>query len=415
MSRVLSLLSSLERDAKLLISARALRSFIGGLISVIFTIYLSKLGVQPLTMGLLFTVTTSIAAARSLVEGVLADRFGRKPFLFLLNGIIAVSGVIYASTRNLAVLLPTSALGGLGSMYLSSPSEQAMLSEKTTDRERTTLFSIASFISTISSMFGAFSAGIPDFFQTRLGFEEIHSYQPIFILAALIGLACIGLTIPLREERRRPLEKRDDEEEVIEEEVEYEETGKILSRFAVVVAFDALGGSFIGRFLSYWFYIKFGVGPGKIGTLFGASRLLSALSYILGLKMARRIGTVNATVLSRLPVVGVNLILPLIPTYTVAALLQGFKSAFSMIDVPLRQSYLMGITRRSRRASVAGASSTAMRVAATVAPTLSGYFFQYVSIMLPFFLGGTFQLTSAVLLWVLFKDIKPPEERGKRN
>ena len=410
MSEVISLLNSLERDAKLLISARALRSFIGGLMSVVFTIYLSKLGVLPLTMGFLFTVTSSFAAVRSLIEGVLADRFGRKPFLLLLSGILTASGIIYASTRNLAVLLCTAALGGLGSLYLTSPSEQAMLSEKTTDRERTTLFSIASFIGTMSGMVGSFSAGIPYFFQTRLGFDDIRSYQPVFILVAIVGLVSMGLTMPLREEGRRRASGRSQAVGVVEEEG-YEKTGKIMSRFALVITFDALGGSFIGSFLSYWFYIRFGVGPGKIGTLFGASRFLSALSYILGLKLAKRIGTINATVLSRLPVVGVNLIIPLVPTYTVAALLQGFKSAFSMIDVPLRQSYLMGVTRRSRRASVAGASGTAMKVSSTIAPTISGYFFQYLSIMLPFFLGGSFQLASAVLLWVFFKDIKPPEER----
>jgi len=142
MSEVLSLLGSLERDAKLLISARALRSFIGGLISVIFTIYLSKLGVLPLTMGFLFTVTSFIAAIRSLVEGILADKFGRKPFLLLLSGLLTIAGFIYAFTRNITVLLCTAAISGLGKMYISSPSEQALLSEKTTDEERTTLFSI---------------------------------------------------------------------------------------------------------------------------------------------------------------------------------------------------------------------------------------------------------------------------------
>jgi len=68
MGAVLSLLNSIERDAKLLLSARALRSFIGGLVSVILTIYLSKLGVLPLTMGILFTATSFFAAVRSLVE-----------------------------------------------------------------------------------------------------------------------------------------------------------------------------------------------------------------------------------------------------------------------------------------------------------------------------------------------------------
>ncbi|RLG44413.1 MAG: hypothetical protein DRN92_08070, partial [Thermoproteota archaeon] len=152
---------------------------------------------------------------------------------------------------------------------------------------------------------------------------------------------------------------------------------------------------------------------GKIGTLFGASRFLAALSYILGLKLAKNIGTINATVLSRLPVVGVNLTIPLVPSYTAAALLQGFKSAFSMIDVPLRQSYLMGVIKRSKRASAAGASSTVRMISATVAPTISGYLFQYVSIMFPFFVGASFQLASAVLLWLFFKDLKPPEERER--
>jgi len=405
MNEVISLLNSLERDAKLLILAQALRSFIGGLVSVIFTIYLSKLGVLPLTMGLLFTTTTSFAAVRNLIEGVLADRFGRKPFLLLLAGILTVSGLIYASTRNLTVLLCTAALGGLGLMTLTSPSEQAMLSEKTTDKERTILFSTASFIGTLSSMIGCFSAGIPSLFEAYYGFDEIQSYQPVFILIALVGLVSTGLLIPLREEKKRRTSKD------VEKDERYEKTGKILSRFALVVAFDSLGGSFVERFLSYWFYIRFGVESGGIGTLFGVSRFLSALSYILGLKLARRVGTVNATVLSRLPVVGVNLVIPLVPTYIIGAFLQVFKSAFSMIDVPLRESYLMGITRRSKRASAAGASHTAMMVTSTVTPTLTGYSFQYISIMLPFFLGGSFQLASAVLLWFFFKDVKLPEER----
>ncbi|RLG53665.1 MAG: hypothetical protein DRO00_03415 [Thermoproteota archaeon] len=410
MSEVFSLLGPLERDAKLLISARALRSFIGGLVSVIFTIYLSKLGVLPLTMGFLFTVTLFIAAIRSLVEGILADKFGRKPFLLLLSGLLATAGFIYAFTRNITILLCTAAISGLGKMYISSPSEQALLSEKTTDAERTTLFSIASFMDSISSMIGSFSAGIPRFFQTRLGFDEIKSYQPVFILIGIVALASMIVYLPIREER----DCKEQKPQVIENiEEEYDETKKIISRFSLVVAIDALGGSFIGSFLSYWFYIRFGVGPGKIGTLFGASRFLAALSYILGLKLAKNIGTINATVLSRLPVVGVNLTIPLVPSYTAAALLQGFKSAFSMIDVPLRQSYLMGVIKRSKRASAAGASSTVRMVSATVTPTISGYLFQYVSIMFPFFVGASFQLASAVLLWLFFKDIKPPEERER--
>lgn len=186
-------------------------------------------------MGILFTASALIVALRSLIEGVLADRFGRKPFLFLSNGIITISGIIYAFTCDLAFLLLTSALEGLGSVYLSSPSEQAMLSEKTVDEERTALFSIASFISTVSSMFGAFSAGIPSIFQTHFGFDEIRSYQPVFIIVAFIGFAGVALTIPLREERWKEFSKKYEKMKAGKEEI-YEDIGKILSRFAPAVA-----------------------------------------------------------------------------------------------------------------------------------------------------------------------------------
>jgi MFS family permease len=178
------------------------------------------------------------------------------------------------------------------------------------------------------------------------------------------------------------------------------------------VAVDIIGGSFIGNFLSYWFYLRFGVGPGKIGALFGASRFLAALSYVLGLKMAERVGTIRATVLSRIPVVAVNVLTPLVPSYTLAALLRGFMSLFSMIDVPLRQSYLMGVIKSRRRASAAGVVTVVSRATSAAAPFLTGYFIEYVSISLPFYIAASFQLASAGLMYYLFKDIKPPEEEN---
>jgi len=40
------------------------------------------------------------------------------------------------------------------------------------------------------------------------------------------------------------------------------------------------------------------------------------------------------------------------------------------------------------------------------------YFFEYVSIALPFYISSSFQLASASLMYFLFKDIKPPEEES---
>ena len=63
---------------------------------------------------------------------------------------------------------------------------------------------------------------------------------------------------------------------------------RLLAKWSAVIAIDIIGGSFISNFLSYWFYLKFKVGLGMIGTLFGASRLLAVFSYYLGFWMSMR-------------------------------------------------------------------------------------------------------------------------------
>jgi len=401
----LSALRVLNRDAKILVLTRAFRSFSAAILTVSFSIYLSKLGASPITIGLVFTGSSLFSALRSLLEGVVADRYGRKPILLYTAGLMIAGGVIFSVTRSLGILAFTAVVFSVGGRLTYTPAEQAMLTENVSSEDRTTAFSINSFIGTMAAVFGSFAAGLPELLQAR-GVPEIASYRPIFIIFAAAGVTSL-MFFTLIEETIDKAGSTDVEEEV--EEMDADER-MLLMKWSGVVAMDIIGGSFIGNFLSYWFYLKFGVGPGKIGTLFGASQLISAFSYILGLKMAARVGTIRATVLSRIPVVAVNILTPLMPSYTLAALLRGFMSLFSVIDVPLRQSYLMGVIKSRRRASAVGVVTVVSRATSALAPLLTGYFIQYVSIALPFYIAASFQLASASLMYIFFKDIRPPEE-----
>lgn len=407
MSGGISALRGLGRDAKILVFTRAVRSFSAAILTVGFSIYLSKLGASPVAIGLVFTGSSLFSAFRSLLEGVVADRYGRKPILLYTAGLMIAGGAVFSVTRNLPALMVTAVVFSVGGRLTFTPAEQAMLTEKVSSEDRTTAFSINSFLGTIASVFGSFAAGLPELLQAR-GVPEIVSYRPIFIVFALAGAITLVFFLFI-EETFDTTGSVDEKEEA--EEMDVDERA-LLMKWSGVVAVDIIGGSFIGNFLSYWFYLRFGVGPGKIGTLFGASRFLAAFSYVLGLKMAERVGTIRATTLSRIPVVAVNVLTPLVPSYTVAALLRGFMSLFSMIDVPLRQSYLMGIIKSRRRASAAGVVTVVSRATSAAAPFLTGYFIEYVSMALPFYIAASFQLASAGLMYFLFKDIRPPEEEN---
>ncbi len=365
---------------------------------------MSKLGASSTQLGLMFTAMALFSALRSLGEGLIADRFGRKPVLLLTAVMMTIGGLIFTVSRDLRVLTISAIIFNIGRYLPFTPAEQAMLTEKVPSDKRTTAFSVNSFVGTMSGVFGSFAAILPDVLRGR-GVAELASYQPLFIIFSLSGLISTLSYMMITETYENHVE----DEQVEDEQISADERW-ILSRWSLVLALDVIGGSFIMNFTSYWFYTKFGVGLGQIGTLFGFSRIIAAGSYYLGLRMARGVGTIRATVLSRVPVVIINILTPLTPTYAIVAYMRGFMSLFSMIDVPLRQSYLMGVIKSKRKASAAGIVAVVSRFTAAGAPLLSGYIMQFISIDLPFFLAASFQLASASLMYFIFKDVKPPDE-----
>jgi MFS family permease len=316
---------------------------------------------------------------------------------------MTVGGLVFVFSRNIVILTVSAVIFTVGGRIPYTPAEQAMLSEKVSSSDRTAAFSVNSSIETIAAIFGSFAAAIPEYLQVQ-GIVELISYKPIFMIFFAAGLTSFIGFLFISENYER---------DNIEEVEMSSDDRKLLTKWSTVIAVDIIGGSFIGNFLSYWFYLKFNVGLGMIGTLFGASRLLAVFSYYFGFWMSKRVGTIRSTVSSRIPVVVINYITPIIPSYIVVAYLRGFMSLFSMIDVPLRQSYLMGVLRSRRRASAAGVVAIVSRLTAAGAPLLSGYLIQFISVDLPFYIAASFQLTSACLMFLMFKDIRPPEEEKK--
>jgi MFS family permease len=355
-------------------------------------------------IGLVFTGTALFSSIRSLFEGLIADKLGRKPVLLFTSILMTIGGLIFVLTKDLSILMVSAVVFSVGGRLPYTPAEQAILTEKVSSENRTATFSVNSFIGTMMAVFGSLAAVIPEALQSR-GVSEIASYRPVFLIFTAAGLVSTLFFLMIKE----TFQKKNLEDNSKEEEITFNER-KLLAKWSAVIALDIIGGSFIMNFLSYWFYLKFGVGLGQIGTLFGASRFIAAGSYYLGLRMAKSVGTIRATVLSRIPVVMVNYLTPMVPVYSIAAYLRGFMSLFSMIDVPLRQSYLMGVIKSGRRASAAGVVAIISRFTAAGAPFLSGYIIQYISIDLPFYIAATFQLASAGSMYFLFKDIRPPEE-----
>src|SRR5260370_37582420 len=64
-----------SRDAKILLSARAVRAFADGFVSVLLPVYLTRLGFRDFHVGAIAAATLAGSAALTLLVGLRAHRF----------------------------------------------------------------------------------------------------------------------------------------------------------------------------------------------------------------------------------------------------------------------------------------------------------------------------------------------------
>src|SRR5687768_16937659 len=93
-------LRTLSKDGWLLITARLVRMFAFGLLSVILALYLIELGFTEQQVGLLFTATLVGDAVVSLMMAATADRVGRRRMMMIGTALMIGGGAMLAITRN---------------------------------------------------------------------------------------------------------------------------------------------------------------------------------------------------------------------------------------------------------------------------------------------------------------------------
>jgi MFS family permease len=198
----------MTRDMLLLLLARICMSTTRAMAGIVVPIYLAVIGFQGVMLGLLFTVTALTSALLTGLIGLLADRFGRKPFLVVIPWLAAGASVAFAFSRTAGVLFVCAALGsfgrgsgaGSGTIGPYQPAEQAFLADAVPARHRNSLFGRIAFASSLGALLGGgplialavlLSAG-----QTGV------SYRLEFLLAAGLALLAGVLALPVREAHR---------------------------------------------------------------------------------------------------------------------------------------------------------------------------------------------------------------------
>jgi MFS family permease len=101
----------LSNDGRLLFSARILRLFAYGFLSIILALYLKQVGLNNVSIGLLLTLTLVGDTVIYLWITTNADRIGRQRMLIAGAALMILTAVIFAATRNFYLLLLAATIG----------------------------------------------------------------------------------------------------------------------------------------------------------------------------------------------------------------------------------------------------------------------------------------------------------------
>src|SRR5260221_1558513 len=418
------MLSAGERDqrtaTRLILVMRGLRSLAYGLLAVILGVVLAGEGFSPAAIGVLIAVSLVGDMFGTYVIGLFADTWGRRRTLALLSLLMAGTGVIFGLVTSYPVLLAAAFFGTLGTTASETapflPIDQAMLAQVTAPEQRTALFARYNLVASLSAAVGALAEGFPDLL-TRSGLPFASGIRLRFAVYAVLGLVVAGLSLRLSSSVEAPVRPAIQVQSLGQRLApQLHRSRGIVWRLTALFSVDALaGGLVVQSLMALFFHLRFGVPLTTLSALFFGANLLSALSFLAAVPLARRFGPLNTMVFTHLPSNVLLVLVAFAPTFPIAAALLLVRQALSQMDVPTRQAYTMALVDPQERTAAASVTSLARSVGSATSPVFSGLLLEgpLLVLGLPFILAGVLKAAYDLTLWSIFRRVRLPEEEDR--
>lgn len=377
------------RDVGFLLASMVLSSVPVGYLLVVLPLYLSRAGLKPALIGLLYSLSGLVTAGLVAFSGALADRFGRRGFLIAGTALPICSYTIFAVTTSPAWLVVASLVGGVGlangaAGALTAASFDALLAEHSPVRQRTRVFAWAQALWSLALGGGSIAAGLPQWLQQiRPDLSSLDAYRPPFLgLIVLTAIATLLLQ-PIHETgssstnsspTRGWLPRR---------------SAGVIARYTLAIGLFGLGLGVAVQLLPLWFNLRFGADEGTLGPWYAAAQVLSLASVVVSPWLDRRVGGGMAVLLVQLLGGGCLLGIALLaPVFEIAALGFVARNILANLAWPLQQSMLMTTVVREERATAAGVGFSVWGLTNAAGPVLAGVMIQNGSLNLPLVLGS---------------------------
>ena len=383
--------------------AQGLRAAAYGFATVLLATSLADRGLSRWQVGLVLGAMLAGIAITSLAVGRFADRIGRRRSYALLFLLLGATGIVFAVTANVWLLVLAGLTGSLSVEVIESGPftsiEQAMLAAERVSTTRTRNFGRYNAVAAASGSLGALAAGLAQWAIGGAGGPPAALFLvfvPIAVGGALVARSLsVGVEAPGRGAVRGRLVN----------------STSVVRRLAALFALDSFaGGLTVSVFVGYWLHTRFHASTETIGALFFFLGAFQTFSFLAASALAKRFGLLATMVFSHLPSNLLVIVVAFSPNLTVAIILLIARASLSQMDVPTRQAYVMNLVEPDERTPAAAYTNTARYVTRPfgppVASALSG-----IALGLPFAVAGSIKVLYDLTLWAWFRRVPLPGER----
>jgi predicted MFS family arabinose efflux permease len=393
-----------ESNLRLILAVQAVRAFLYGFGSVLLGSSLASAGLSDFEVGLVFTSMLAGMALTSIAVALLGDRIGRRRAYVGLLLAMGLAGAVFASTHSLPVLVLAALTGTLSTDPNESGPitslEQAMLGSAPAAM-RARVFGRYNAVAYLAGAVGSLAAGGPAAFRHL--YPSLPADQRWLLAFPVLSLVCVAFARRLSDvvesdgtRRSRPLSH----------------SRRAVAKLAALFGLDSFSGGFVVQtFMVFWFRRKFGASPEVMGMVFFAAGLLQAASSIASGRLASRIGLLNTMVFTHLPSNVLLLLVPFMPTLSLAVVVLLARFALSQMDVPARQAYVVAMVHPDERTAAAAFTNTARYVTRPFGALGAGTLMEQVAQGAPFVVAGGLKIVYDLLLYRTFRSVALPAEQ----
>jgi len=392
-------LAAFSPAARLFLAATFLEWLGHGVHQVLFNLYLRQSGHLESFIGHAIALNGVGLALAAMPGGWLADRWGRRRALILgasLDGLGLIGRAAFTAPSE---ILATGLVAGVGQALLAVAAAP-FLSEHSTARERTHLFSTFFALELLAGVAGnLLGGGIPTL-ATRLSL----SLDPDLVARGTLilgGVIALGSTLMLV---RLPSEPAGPHRNAAL--AAPPGAGRMLWPIGCNAFLIGAGAGLVIPFMNLYFATRFQCSSGQIGVFFSLAQVSTALAMMIGPAVAARFGKLRTAVASQL------LSLPFLVSlggeshlgFAVVAF--WLRATFMQAATPLENAFIMEALPTTLRARATSLMNLVWNIGWAVSATLSGFVIQRFGYATPFYATATLYAGAALYFYFSFRGLR---------